>query len=669
MKLLIFLFLSLCNYHLSLAQPDDVQPAEKDIIFVTRLLDSLPHFIRSGEAYLRNNPACDIPEHNSYYIRGRDFTFSKKALNLQSPLKRAYILMYTCYYETLRSYFKQDYASAKKLLLKALDISTSNDFFFEELHTYRVALNNIFFLEGDISAAMKISTEGLARAEKINDRFIMAQYNNVLGSIMLKLQNFEQARKYFIEQLTINRQINNKYEEAHALMNLADLSIDSKKMQEAKSYIDNAISVYRIYVAPWVYPEIKQKYIEDNLVYPYNKMSEVYKRLNKIDSALKYCLWTIHYTEKHDVGNLYDRASYYVNAGDIYNQLKKPDSALFYLVSGLNLARKIKHREIIRDAFEQISIAFALKNRFDSAYTYQQFFSKLKDSIRNENSEREILKRDAAMQVERQKRIQQVELTRQQLWRNIIIAISIFVIAIVTILYNRRRIKQKMLYQQQLNKQQNELMNTVINVQDKERKRIAEDLHDTLGSILSAAKLKLSAIADSPVNGSNGGNNYDDTMNLLDEAVNEMRNISQNLLPASLLKLGLVSGLKNLMEKISSASGLKINFIAHGFKGRLDETIEVSIYRIILEAINNVVKHAKAKNVTVQLVQYEDYINILVEDDGVGFDRSLAAKENGIGLNNIISRVDYMKGNIDIDTKPKAGTVINIDIPYSENSS
>lgn len=224
-----------------------------------------------------------------------------------------------------------------------------------------------------------------------------------------------------------------------------------------------------------------------------------------------------------------------------------------------------------------------------------------------------------------------------------------------------------MFYQQQLNKQQNEMMNTVIATQDKERKRIAEDLHDSLGSILSATKLKLSALAETnSINDNGQAQQFDDTMNLLDEAVNEMRNISHNLLPASLLRLGLRAGLQNLFDKISAKSGLQITFNTYGFKQRLDESIEVSIYRIILEAINNVIKHANAKNVTVQLMQYDNYINILIEDDGIGFDKDGNLQGRGIGLNNIYSRVDHMKGKVDLDTKPKAGTVINIDIPYHQ---
>jgi signal transduction histidine kinase len=180
----------------------------------------------------------------------------------------------------------------------------------------------------------------------------------------------------------------------------------------------------------------------------------------------------------------------------------------------------------------------------------------------------------------------------------------------------------------------------------------------------------LSALEESiSSNGNVQTKNFDDTMNLLDEAVNEMRNISHNLLPASLLRLGLITGLQNLFDKISAKSWLQINFNAYGLKERLDESTEVSIYRIILEAVNNVINHARAKNVTVQLMQYETYINILVEDDGIGFNQDHHKQGQGIGLNNIYSRVDHMRGKIDIDTKPKAGTVINIDIPYERKTS
>lgn len=361
--------------------------------------------------------------------------------------------------------------------------------------------------------------------------------------------------------------------------------------------------------------------------------------------------------------NDYDEASYYINTGDIYNQLKLPDSAIIYLQKGLGIAALIIHREYMRDAYEQLAIAYSQKKDFQKAFTYQDLFTKLKDSITEESSQREIYQREAAMQLERQQRSQEIVLQRQRTWRNIIIGIAILLLLTGAFLYNRYRLKQKNRYQKELNRQQVELFNAIAATQEQERKRIAQDIHDSLGSVLSAAKLKLTEAKEiNPELGTD--EKFLTGINLLDEASAELRSISHNIMPATLSKLGLVPALKNLSEKISSNKGLQVTFSAHEFDSRLDEQTEISIYRIILELINNAVKHAEASMATVQLVKYPDNINISVEDNGKGFDLTRVSQEKkGIGLGNIFSRVEYMKGSINIDTVTGRGTTVIIDIP------
>ena len=142
-------------------------------------------------------------------------------------------------------------------------------------------------------------------------------------------------------------------------------------------------------------------------------------------------------------------------------------------------------------------------------------------------------------------------------------------------------------------------------------------------------------------------------------------------MPATLSKLGLTAALQNLFNRITSKSGLKIRFNTHGFTERFDGATELSIYRIILESVNNVVKHANAKQVTIQLIQYPDHINITIEDNGQGFSRDELHNHSatGTGLHNIRSRVEYLKGNIDLDTIEGSGTTIFIDIPYQHQST
>ena len=225
-----------------------------------------------------------------------------------------------------------------------------------------------------------------------------------------------------------------------------------------------------------------------------------------------------------------------------------------------------------------------------------------------------------------------------------------------------------MFYQQQLNKQQNEMFNLAATMQEKERKRIAEDIHDGLGSVLSAAKLKLSALKDNNANlTEEQKEKYLSTLSLLDEASTELRSISHNIMPAALSKLGLIAAFENVTEKISSHSPVKIQFEAHDFDSRLEESIEMSIYRIVLELLNNTVKHAKATNAVVQLIKYPDFINITVEDNGKGFEYEKAViDKKGIGLGNIESRVNYLKGKMDVESSLGKGTITIIDIPYND---
>ena len=204
-------------------------------------------------------------------------------------------------------------------------------------------------------------------------------------------------------------------------------------------------------------------------------------------------------------------------------------------------------------------------------------------------------------------------------------------------------------------------------VQEQERKRIAQDIHDTLGSILSTVKLRLSGLEEfSGALQAQGKDHFHNVISLLDDAVVELRNISQNIMPATLSKLGLVAALQNLFDKISSYSGIKIQYAVHGMNVRPDESVEIIIYRVVMELVNNVLKHAQAENVTIQLIQYADHINVTVEDDGNGFDLEEVRKQKrGVGLENVISRLEYLKGKIEIDTAPGQGTSLVMDFPVA----
>jgi signal transduction histidine kinase len=381
---------------------------------------------------------------------------------------------------------------------------------------------------------------------------------------------------------------------------------------------------------------------------------------------------------KKTPSNKYDIASYYNLTGDIYRELGDLTKALHYLRKGLSLSKEIKHNENLRDAFGFMAQTFAARKMFDSAYHFQRLYDHLEDSIVNERSKRAIEQMMTSYTVEKkdreilalqqEKELNEATLKQQRFFWNVVAVFMILSLLLLYLVYNRYRLKQKNRFQTELNLQQNQMFHTIANFQDQERKRIAQDIHDSVGSILSTAKLKLSGIDAATLQlDTRQKEQYYSVIHLLDEAVSELRNISHNIMPAALSRLGLTAALQNLFDHLESASGLQVHFNVYGSSGRLEESTEIMIYRIVLELVNNVVKHAKAKTMTVQLIEYPDHINITVDDDGVGFNQDQAKRERkGIGLTNIISRIESVKGKIEIDSQERQGTSVLLDIPLKK---
>ncbi|MEO6166036.1 MAG: sensor histidine kinase, partial [Chitinophagales bacterium] len=213
----------------------------------------------------------------------------------------------------------------------------------------------------------------------------------------------------------------------------------------------------------------------------------------------------------------------------------------------------------------------------------------------------------------------------------------------------------------QLNMQEIKSLNAMMEGQEKERRRIAADLHDRIGSALSAIKLHLTGFANSLDNVSQKKMEFGKVVSMFDEAVKEVRQVSHDLASGVLVKFGLVPALRDLSESIQSASNLSVKFFTGGFDDRLDHRTEISLYRITQELISNILKHAHAKEINIYLHRQDDHLSLMVEDDGIGFDPAKAS--DGIGMKNIRWRVSQLKGNVLYDSLPGKGCTITIEIP------
>ena len=240
-------------------------------------------------------------------------------------------------------------------------------------------------------------------------------------------------------------------------------------------------------------------------------------------------------------------------------------------------------------------------------------------------------------------------------------------------LQNSKRKRKLALQQQELEKQKNlnlikeqeiTTINAIVDGQEKERKQIAEDLHDNLGSVLATLKLHFENLRiNQEKKKIDQETLYNKTENLIDEAYLKVRSIAHAKNAGVIANQGLLLAVQMMAEKISSANKLKIEVIHFGLDKRLENNLEITVFRIIQELLTNIIKHAEAKNATINISLYDKNLNIIIEDNGKGFDMKKVNLKNGMGISSIKTRVEHLKGSFTIDATLGKGSSILLDIP------
>jgi signal transduction histidine kinase len=215
----------------------------------------------------------------------------------------------------------------------------------------------------------------------------------------------------------------------------------------------------------------------------------------------------------------------------------------------------------------------------------------------------------------------------------------------------------------EVERQQVRHLNALSEVQESERSRFAKDLHDGLGGMLSGVKLSLSNMKGNVVLAAEHVDVFERALDMLDNSIHELRRVAHNLMPESLVKFGLAASLKDFCDFINSSKVITVIFQQIGTYKRLEMSVEVVLYRIANELVNNTLRHASATELIIQL-NYDDHsLTLTVEDNGKGFDQNVLERTTGSGWPNIKSRVAFLKGLLDVQTSAGNGTSVNITIP------
>lgn len=381
-------------------------------------------------------------------------------------------------------------------------------------------------------------------------------------------------------------------------------------------------------------------------------------------------------SDLHSVGLL--------NSGHRYYHLGNPDMARSYYLRCL--AEENADGILHRDALHRLAAMHRDQDDWEVAYHYLARYSVLNDSMIQDRRQRVIDRLLVTYQTYEQKskirelekdqkiaafqnRLQKV-VTFSLLFGSVIILIgAYFTIRNYQHRFNANQIihEQKTeINRQRINELENNLkiesMHAMLMGQEAERERIAKDLHDSLGGLLSTVKLHFDAvksndrrISDMP--------EYQHAYSLLDTACKEVRNISNNMQPGALQELGLIPALKDLVGRVQTPDAPAVTFSHEGLNGRLDTSIGLNVYRIIQELLNNALRHSRATEISIHVAQNNGALNLTVQDNGCGYEPGNVTE--GMGTQNIASRVNYLKGDLSIHSVLGEGTTTQIAIPVS----
>ncbi|MBX7204004.1 MAG: sensor histidine kinase [Bacteroidia bacterium] len=517
--------------------------------------------------------------------------------------------------------------------------------------------------KGQKDSAFASLYQSLQYSEKIYDTATIISTHTAMGDMNFDYKEYGRALQ--------------QYETALALAQSNRLIKERKNALAGKGNVLYKQNQYAEALRCYLQIDSVSKFIHDDIgnAQNLNNIALCYAGLKQEKKALVY--YTLALDAYKKFGMKSEEANLYYNIAILYKDINLPDSAIYFLTLSNTLATEIQEPEQLMEGYKLLAEIWAGKGDYLKAYRYHVQYNQLNDSMLTVEKIASISEMQTKYDTE--KKEQQIVLLDQQnktkaAQRNALIAgsavllLALFVLGFYYIQRNKIARKNQEIAEQKivslLNETELKTYNAMIEGQEEERKRIATDLHDRLGSMLATVKLLFSSL-DSKIDRMQKENNeqFATAKSLLDEACGEVRRISHNLSSGIVMSFGLVPALEELCHSVDQSKLIKCKLMAYGMDERLDQTIELGVYRMVQELFSNILKHAKAHKVTVQLNHIEGSLNVTVEDDGVGFDVEEKRKSGGMGLHNLEKRAAQLNGIYTVDSRPGKGTISIIEIP------
>lgn len=527
-----------------------------------------------------------------------------------------------------------------------------------------------------------------------NIKYWKGEYDSCIN-YYLKTQEIFEDPKIFEDKTLTQRVLDKKKSDLY--YNISAVFNTLKNLPKADEYIDKALAIAESYKATTVIAIYMQQKADN------------YSENGTVEKALRTRLKHLAELEKGNVAKTFLQTSYQ-NIAQEYYELGKTDSSKIFVQKSLQTANELEILESIANANWQMGrIAMKEKQfklaeeylqkcssyfqqsedpdvkrsyfdvmhqlmfatgRYKEAYQYFENYHILNDTILNSERAKQFSEREARYQSE--KKDSQIKLQKASLEQkstlNFFLAGAVLALLIIGLLTYRNYKNYQTLQQQRISELETEKQLTateaVLKGEEQERTRLAKDLHDGLGGMLSGIKYSLNTMKGNLVMTPDNAQAFERSMDMLDSSIKEMRRVAHNMMPEALVKFGLDTALKDFCNDVNQSGALKVNYQSIGLDNIvIDQTTAITIYRIVQELLNNSIKHSSATSAIVQVSKTDDLLTVTVEDDGKGFDTSILSLAKGMGWANIQNRVEFLKGKLDVNSQKGKGVSVLIELP------
>jgi signal transduction histidine kinase len=480
-----------------------------------------------------------------------------------------------------------------------------------------------------------------------------------IGNTYWDKDRFDEALVFYRKTLETGIKYNDREQQAGALENIAACYTDK----------DSLLSAINLFRGSAEYYLGEKDYVSVERCY--NSIGHRFQKLGMLDSAMA----TYHRALRFDVKPSVATGYILNNLGLVYETKNELDSAQKYYSACLALCDTINSIKLERLVVRNLAELYALQGDSATAYNFLQRHRKLTYQKSLIDKDREVIE----LQEEFHAAERELEIERQKALRNALIGTLVFLIIIsgLILFFVRRNQRIKL-----------QLANQTIALKDAEisgmfsdltlqrataqaegelaeRRRFGRELHDRIGPMLSSIKLKFSAVSE--VMDAKDAEDMENGLHLLDSSVEEIRRISHNLSSGVLAKLGFVTMIDQLVERINNTGELAVRFTHHGLSEGVPLSVENELVAIIQEIVHNALKHAKARTLSIDITKDDNEVSLVLEDDGRGFNPETVA--DGIGLKNLRYRISELQGHMSVDSKIGRGTVVLIDVPLTNSTA